>query len=682
MSTESSSKNAGVAVFHIAINAGENIAYALRRFLTAVKYANVKYGEAHYKDYLKGNRGHRFKSDAQFARVAYDMKKSDIERIPVTAQDKEIIETMARNLNVDYCLMRRPSDLDALVHKATEKKENMTDYEKKIVTAFTIRDGNGHIIMDPENPTMPLINNAEYMLTICSTDLAKWEIITRELEIQSHKPSLTERLKQAKLINIVSRIFTRNKEQEIKEPIQEYDKQEIKKEKSVKIPQQEKSVTYDSNYSATKKLLYYILPKVKSYEDFKAACNKLGFHITDKNDLGDSFEFTADSTLFPDMDSLNEKCIHEGMQWMRLPNSHGKLYVQIPNDCIQITDKSDGDGYTAHVAIPTNITYLIANTDTLLNKDVEPILKERTVQEFKEYWEDKTKNEVFQLSMPNSNELVDINDIKKSDGNSFSYETIKQIIQENERDENANAIQTLLSTENVEDLSSMKESILQKANIHLKPVVEEQIIEEKNILSQIDPKISMKKALDFLIPKVMSYEDLKESLELIGFSIRDRFEGENMSLDDLIGNQENLYFKVINMDTWMNSSELIGNDGLDYSLNSIVSRIEENSRSNNVQIVQNLLDSRDVDEIEKNANLILDKANIKVESKQPVISSIEIKDKEFINSLNATQLRQYISHISKDDPSKKYALDQLNKMSKPTQKREMKKTISKEEHSV
>lgn len=74
MSTESSSKNASVAVFHIAINTGENIARALRRFLTSVKYANVKYGEAHYRNYLKGNKGHKFKSESAFAHVAYDVK--------------------------------------------------------------------------------------------------------------------------------------------------------------------------------------------------------------------------------------------------------------------------------------------------------------------------------------------------------------------------------------------------------------------------------------------------------------------------------------------------------------------------------------------------------------------------------------------------------------------------------
>ena len=216
MSTENSSKNAGVAVFHIAINTGETIARALRRFLTSVKYANVKYGEAHYKDYLKGNMGHKFKSESAFARVAYDVKKSDIERIPVTARDKEIIETMTHNMNIDYCLMRRPDDLEELVKKAVTDSKSLTDFEKKIVTAFTIRDANNNLVMDPENPDMPVINSAEYMLTICSTDLAKWEVITRELEIISHKPSLMQRLKDANLMNIIHRLFDKNKDREPK----------------------------------------------------------------------------------------------------------------------------------------------------------------------------------------------------------------------------------------------------------------------------------------------------------------------------------------------------------------------------------------------------------------------------------------------------------------------------------
>ena len=212
MSTESSSKNASVAVFHIAINTGENIARALRRFLTSVKYANVKYGEAHYRNYLKGNKGHKFKSESAFAHVAYDVKKSDVERIPVSARDKEIIESMTHNMNIDYCLMRRPDDLEELVKKAVTDGNSLTDFEKKIVTAFTIRDENNQIVMNPESPDMPVINDAEYMLTICSIDLAKWEVITRELEVLSHRPSLMNRLKDAKLMNIVSRIFNKAKE--------------------------------------------------------------------------------------------------------------------------------------------------------------------------------------------------------------------------------------------------------------------------------------------------------------------------------------------------------------------------------------------------------------------------------------------------------------------------------------
>lgn len=107
--------------------------------------------------------------------------------------------------------MRRPDDLEELVKKAVTDGNSLTDFEKKIVTAFTIRDENNQIVMNPESPDMPVINDAEYMLTICSIDLAKWEVITRELEVLSHRPSLMNRLKDAKLMNIVSRIFNKPK---------------------------------------------------------------------------------------------------------------------------------------------------------------------------------------------------------------------------------------------------------------------------------------------------------------------------------------------------------------------------------------------------------------------------------------------------------------------------------------
>lgn len=205
MSTETSSKNAGAAIFYISIEAGIDIAQALRRSLTAIKYATVSYGETHYKDYLKGEMGHKFKSELNFARVTMDKKKSDVERIPVTEKDRSIIEEMTHNMNIDYCLMRRPEDLDALIEKKFIRGEKLTNQEEKIVRAFISHDEQGKILMDPENPKLPKKNDAEYMILIASTDLNKWEYITRELEIRSHKPDLKERLKNAKEMNDIQR---------------------------------------------------------------------------------------------------------------------------------------------------------------------------------------------------------------------------------------------------------------------------------------------------------------------------------------------------------------------------------------------------------------------------------------------------------------------------------------------
>lgn len=194
MSTDQTTKNAGMATFYISITAGTNIARALRSFLNAIKYANVKYGEEHYKDYL-AVKGHQFKSDIAMARVAFDQKKSNIERFAVNELDKQILKEYAIKYGLDFALTRKPKDLQKLLERKYINHEELTTQEEKIIKAFTYRDENGKTIMNPENPKMPLINKAEYMLTIASVDLDRWELICREMEARSHIPSFDQRLK-------------------------------------------------------------------------------------------------------------------------------------------------------------------------------------------------------------------------------------------------------------------------------------------------------------------------------------------------------------------------------------------------------------------------------------------------------------------------------------------------------
>ncbi len=696
MSTESSSKNASVAVFHIAINTGENIARALRRFLTSVKYANVKYGEAHYRNYLKGNKGHKFKSESAFAHVAYDVKKSDVERIPVSARDKEIIESMTHNMNIDYCLMRRPDDLEELVKKAVTDGNSLTDFEKKIVTAFTIRDENNQIVMNPESPDMPVINDAEYMLTICSIDLAKWEVITRELEVLSHRPSLMNRLKDAKLMNIVSRIFNKTKEhtQEretefsyVQNQVQEQtNKNDYKDRVTVNpfVDEGTPEVVFDEPRDAVRKILYYFLPKVASYNDLKEVLKQLGFNIHDKYELNNVFKFTADESLKVERSDDIPALANYDVIWFRMPNTNGDQFIEIPNKYISWNEKAKEDGSTATIELPVNEKFKVRNSEQLFR----PFYKDnsnkgtQTVEEFRNFWEDKTKQDVFTISLPDSDLEIDFSSIDDMNGNPYTLESIESFIKDNERTDNAEIVYTILNTD-AENLGELQDRVFEKANIHLEQQTDE-MISEKPILETIPPDISMKRCLDFLVPKVKSYEDLKECLELIGFSIRDSMFNANTSVDDFMNNTKNMQFKVINMDSWKSTSNLKGFDGLDYSLQSILDRIEDNSRSESVSVVKDLLDCRSMDEIDVMVDRVLAMAHVKDDI--PVEENKDVPDMEFINSLNTDQLNHYINHFAQDDKSLKYAKKRLKKMNiskqKTTSRENRKPTRVREDRTV
>lgn len=696
MSTESSSKNASVAVFHIAINTGENIARALRRFLTSVKYANVKYGEAHYRNYLKGNKGHKFKSESAFAHVAYDVKKSDVERIPVSARDKEIIESMTHNMNIDYCLMRRPDDLEELVKKAVTDGNSLTDFEKKIVTAFTIRDENNQIVMNPESPDMPVINDAEYMLTICSIDLAKWEVITRELEVLSHRPSLMNRLKDAKLMNIVSRIFNKTKEhtQEretefsyVQNQVQEQTNKNDYKDRATVNPFVDEGtpeVVFDEPREAVRKILYYFLPKVASYNDLKEVLKQLGFNIHDKYELNNVFKFTADESLKVERNDDIPALANYDVIWFRMPNTNGDQFIEIPNKYISWNEKAKEDGSTATIELPVNEKLKVRNSEQLFS----PFYKDnsnkgmQTVEEFRNFWEDKTKQDVFTISLPDSDLEINFSSIDDMNGNPYTLESIESFIKDNERTDNAEIVYTILNTD-AENLGELQDRVFKKANIHLEQQTDE-MISEKPILETIPPDISMKRCLDFLVPKVKSYEDLKECLELIGFSIRDSMFNANTSVDDFMNNTKNMQFKVINMDSWKSTSNLKGFDGLDYSLQSILDRIEDNSRSESVSVVKDLLDCRSMDEIDVMVDRVLAMAHVKDDI--PVEENKDVPDMEFINSLNTDQLNHYINHFAQDDKSLKYAKKRLKKMNiskqKTTSRENRKPTRVREDRTV
>lgn len=603
---------------------------------------------------------------------------------------------MTHNMNIDYCLMRRPDDLEELVKKAVTDGNSLTDFEKKIVTAFTIRDENNQIVMNPESPDMPVINDAEYMLTICSIDLAKWEVITRELEVLSHRPSLMNRLKDAKLMNIVSRIFNKTKEhtQEretefsyVQNQVQEQtNKNDYKDRVTVNpfVDEGTPEVVFDEPRDAVRKILYYFLPKVASYNDLKEVLKQLGFNIHDKYELNNVFKFTADESLKVERSDDIPALANYDVIWFRMPNTNGDQFIEIPNKYISWNEKAKEDGSTATIELPVNEKFKVRNSEQLFR----PFYKDnsnkgmQTVEEFRNFWEDKTKQDVFTISLPDSDLEINFSSIDDMNGNPYTLESIESFIKDNERTDNAEIVYTILNTD-AENLGELQDRVFKKANIHLEQQTDE-MISEKPILETIPPDISMKRCLDFLVPKVKSYEDLKECLELIGFSIRDSMFNANTSVDDFMNNTKNMQFKVINMDSWKSTSNLKGLDGLDYSLQSILDRIEDNSRSESVSVVKDLLDCRSMDEIDVMVDRVLAMAHVKDDI--PVEENKDVPDMEFINSLNTDQLNHYINHFAQDDKSLKYAKKRLKKMNiskqKATSRENRKPTRVREDRTV
>lgn len=197
MSTEQSTKNAGMMLLHIGLRAGDDLLRALEMTLNTIRYANYEYGEDHYKDYL-AKKGLEFKTEEGFVRVATKMR-SDIERIPVSQAQIKDLKQLAKQHGCDFFLCKRPENLDELVDKKYIHFQPLTPPEEKLLDAFLIHGEDGRVLLDPKNAQRPLLNDREYMFTIRSTDWNSWDLILKKMQTKYQKPTLEERLKRAKI---------------------------------------------------------------------------------------------------------------------------------------------------------------------------------------------------------------------------------------------------------------------------------------------------------------------------------------------------------------------------------------------------------------------------------------------------------------------------------------------------
>lgn len=207
------------AALHISIHAGATLIETLRKALTALQYANVKYGEDHYRDFLK-NKGMRFRTQMGFVRVAAD-KKSDVERAAVSKDELALLRRLSKKHGLDYCLTRKPQDLQKLIERKFLKGEELLPQEEKMVRAFTFRNSSGKTVMDPNHPELPQVNSAEYMFTIRTDSLAHWDVVCREMESRLQHPSFDDRLRNAVNLSKIRVIYKAKQQERAQERFQE-----------------------------------------------------------------------------------------------------------------------------------------------------------------------------------------------------------------------------------------------------------------------------------------------------------------------------------------------------------------------------------------------------------------------------------------------------------------------------
>ena len=97
------------------------------------------------------------------------------------------------------------------------------------------------------------------------------------------------------------------------------------------------------------------------------------------------------------------------------------------NKYISWNEKTNGDGSTATIELPLNEKFKVRNSEQLFR----PFYKDtsnkgmQTVEEFRNFWEDKTKQDVFTISLPDSDLEIDFSSIDDMNGNPYTLESIE-----------------------------------------------------------------------------------------------------------------------------------------------------------------------------------------------------------------------------------------------------------------
>lgn len=127
----------------VGLEINESLGMGLRTFFNTFKYSDLNKGDTIFNPY-KNFEGKFFENESQF--ILYNKSKGsqDLNLTHLAINDLEIktFLKLCKEYGVDVLYMKRPDNLEELFYKF-EKGEPLSENQKNIVEAFTIKNENG-----------------------------------------------------------------------------------------------------------------------------------------------------------------------------------------------------------------------------------------------------------------------------------------------------------------------------------------------------------------------------------------------------------------------------------------------------------------------------------------------------------------------------------------------------------
>ncbi len=174
-------------IITIGIKTGTQLVVVLRDFLN-YWYLTSRDGSQKYQEVLRENKGVFFRNEMELVNLA-SSRGSDVIREPVSKEERSMIARMCKKEGIDYCLAKRPPDLDKLVEAKYIQGKTLSPQQEKLLNAFICFDQEGKPLFETEmnGHRVPKLRDDQYLLTIAEKDLPKWDHICTALEVRGKR---------------------------------------------------------------------------------------------------------------------------------------------------------------------------------------------------------------------------------------------------------------------------------------------------------------------------------------------------------------------------------------------------------------------------------------------------------------------------------------------------------------